>query len=73
MENEVLSEKSPIFGRRENQINLKPFNYIEAAEFTPGYTLEEKAICYGITGGIAKYLSLIDNKKTLDENIIDLS
>lgn len=72
MENEVLSEKSPIFGRRNSQINVKPFNYLEAAEFMPGYSIEEKAICYGITGGIAKYLSLIDVSKSLDENIVDL-
>lgn len=30
------------------------FSYVEAAEFVPGYTLEEKAICYGVTGGIVK-------------------
>lgn len=29
-------------------------------------------ICYGITGGVAKYLSLIDNTKSLDENIARL-
>ena len=32
----------------------------------------DQAIAYGITGGIAKYLSLIDEHKTLDENIISL-
>ena len=29
-------------------------------------------ICYGITGGVAKYLSLINPAKSLDENIIRL-
>ncbi len=72
MEDEVLSQKSPIFGRRTSQINLKPFSYKEAAEFTPNYSSEEKAICYGITGGIARYLSLIDESLTLDENIVSL-
>ena len=72
MENEVLSEKSPLFGRRTAQIHLDAFDYREAAEFVPSYTYEEKAICYGITGGIAKYLSLLDDKETLDENIARL-
>ena len=72
MENKVLSEKSPIFGRRDIQIRLEPFNYREAALFVPGYSTEEKAICYGITGGVAKYLALIDPTKSLDENIIRL-
>ncbi len=69
MELKVLSEKSPLFGRRSSQIKLDAFNYIDAAGFVPGYTNEEKAICYGITGGVAKYLSMIDNAKSLDDNI----
>lgn len=69
MEDKILSEKSPLFGRRDSQIHLQPFNYLEAAEFVPDYSYEDKAICYGVTGGIAKYLSLFDPQKSLDENI----
>ena len=72
MEDKVLSEKSPLFGRRTTQIKLKAFDYLESAEFVPDYTNEEKAICYGVTGGVAKYLSLIDPEKSLDENIVSL-
>lgn len=71
MEDKVLSEKSPLFGRRTVQIKLEAFNYLEAAEFVPNYSNEDKAICYGITGGVAKYLSLIDSSKSIDENIIE--
>ncbi len=71
MEDKVLSEKSPLFGRRTTQIKLEAFDYLETAEFVPNYSAEEKAICYGITGGVAKYLSLIDNTKSLDENIVE--
>lgn len=69
MENEVLSAKSPLFGRRTSQIRLDVFNYLEAAEFVPDYTREEQAIVYGVTGGVAWYLSLFDPQKNLDENI----
>lgn len=69
MENKVLSEKSPLFGRRDSQIRLESFSYREAALFVPDYSMEDKAICYGITGGVAKYLSLIDREKSLDDNI----
>lgn len=72
MENKVLSEKSPLFGRRDSQIKLEAFNYIDAAKFVPNYSNEDKAICYGITGGVAKYLSMIDPEKSIDENIIRL-
>jgi AAA+ ATPase superfamily predicted ATPase len=69
MEDKVLSEKSPLFGRRDSQIKLDAFDYLESALFVPAYTNEEKAICYGVTGGVAKYLSMIDPEKSLDENI----
>lgn len=71
MEDKVLSEKSPLFGRRTAQIKLEAFNYLEAAEFVPDYSNEDKAICYGITGGVAKYLSLIDGTKSIDDNITE--
>lgn len=72
MEKKVLSEKSPIFGRRDSQIKLEAFNYKESALFVPGYSSEDKAICYGVTGGVAKYLALFDASRSLDDNIIRL-
>ncbi len=69
MENKVLSEKSPLFGRRDSQIKLKAFDYKDAAKFVSNYSCEDKAICYGVTGGVAKYLAMIDPDKSLDENI----
>ncbi len=72
MEKKVLSEKSPLFGRRTSQIKLEAFNYLDAAKFVPNYSNKDKAICYGITGGVAKYLSMIDSNKSIDENIVRL-
>ncbi|EHL10926.1 hypothetical protein HMPREF9624_01073 [Oribacterium asaccharolyticum ACB7] len=72
MENKVLSEKSPLFGRRDSQIKLEAFDYLDSAKFVPEYSYEDKAICYGITGGVAKYLSMIDPTKNIDDNIINL-
>lgn len=69
MESKVLSEKSPLFGRRDAQIKLEAFDYLDSALFVPNYSAEDKAVCYGITGGVAKYLSMIDGEKSLDENI----
>lgn len=72
MESKVLSEHSPLFGRRDSQIRLEVFDYLDAAKFVPQYSNEDKALCYGITGGVAKYLSLIDPAKSIDENIVRL-
>ena len=72
MQDKVLSEKSPVFGRRSMQLELQPFSYREAALFVPEYSLEEKAVVYGITGGIPQYLSFIDTGISLDRNIEQL-
>lgn len=72
MEDKVLSEKSPVFGRRDSQIKLEPFSYRDSALFVPDYTPEDKAIVYGVTGGVAKYLELFDAGRSLDENIVRL-
>ena len=70
MKDEVLSESAPLHGRSTLEINLLPFNYLETADFLDGYSLEEKAIVYGLTGGVAKYIEQFNMKKSLYENII---
>lgn len=72
MTDKVLSEKSPLFGRRDFQIRLDAFDYLDSSKFVPNYSNEDKAICYGITSGVAKYLSLINPELSVDENIIKL-
>ena len=64
--------KSPLFGRRTAQLDIRPFDYKTSARFVPDYSSEDKAIIYGITGGVAKYLSLIDKNSPVDDNIIRL-
>ena len=72
MEDKVLSEKSPLYGRRTAQMKLKAFDYREAAEFVPGFSFEDKAVVYGVTGGIAKYLAMFDDRLSLDDNLKQL-
>lgn len=72
MEEEILGGKSPVFGRRTMQIRLDAFDYRQTALFVPSWSAREKAIAYGITGGIAKYVSLLDEDKSLDKNIVSL-
>lgn len=71
MKDEVLAESAPLHGRSDLELKLRPFNYIETAEFLNGYTNEEKAICYGLTNGVAKYIEQFDVNESLEENIIE--
>ena len=72
MEKQVLGYKSPLYGRRTAQYKLLPFDYLESSEMLPGFNNEDKIILYSVTGGIPEYLSRIDNKLSLQENVRDL-
>ena len=72
MENQVLGYQSPLYGRRTAQIKLLPFDYLASACIVPNYSEEDKALVYGVTGGIPKYLELFRPELTVYENIIQL-
>lgn len=52
MENQVLGQESPLYGRRTGQFKIEPLNYKETAVFHPELTYEDNALIYGITGGV---------------------
>lgn len=71
MKDEVLAESAPLHGRSDLELKLVPFNYVETAEFLEGYTNEEKAVCYGLTNGVAKYIEQFDTTESLEDNIVE--
>jgi hypothetical protein len=71
MENQVLGYQSPLYGRRTAQFKIEPLNYFESLDFHKNYSLVDKTIVYGITGGIPHYLKQINSQKTLKLNIIN--
>lgn len=77
MEKEVLSEKSPLFGRRTAQLKVEPLSYLDTAKFHPELSNQENALIYGITGGVPHYINKLDVngsiKEALLENLLDTS
>ena len=70
MENQILGYKSPLYGRRTAQIKLLPFDYWQTREyFADRYNNTDTAILYGVTGGIPLYMSLMDQRLSVAENI----
>lgn len=69
MEQQVLGYQSPLYGRRNEQYKIKPFDYLDSASFVNNYPLEDQLIAYGISGGIPLYLNYIANYDTIDEAI----
>lgn len=71
MEEQVLGYKSPLYGRRTSQLKIQPFNYLDSARFVNAYSIHDQAIVYGLTGGIAEYLTFFDDRISVKENIIN--
>ena len=69
MEKEVLSAKSPLFGRRTGQLCMKSFDYQTSLLFLQGFSPKEQLLYYGAYGGTPMYLEQIDHRLTFEENI----
>lgn len=72
MEEQVLGYKSPLYGRRTAQFKIHPFTFFESRQMLINFSPEDQAILYGVTGGIPEYLSRINEKYSVDENMIQL-
>ena len=70
MEREVLGKRSPLYGRRTAQLLLRPFPYLEAAEFHSRYSVTDQAKVYAICGGIPMYLLGFDPRQSVEQNIM---
>ena len=68
----LLERQNPLYGRIDLTINLKPMDYYESALFYPEFSEEDKVRLFCVFGGIPYYNRLIDAKKSVRENIIEL-
>lgn len=71
MEHQVLGYQSPLYGRRTAQFKILPFDYLDTGRWFPEYSCEDKALMYGITGGIPLYLEQFSPKLTVRENLLE--
>jgi AAA+ ATPase superfamily predicted ATPase len=71
METEVLSYRSPLYGRRDGQIKLERFKIKDMAKMLSNYSLEDIIRTYAILDSIPGYLDFFDSKKSILENLTD--
>ncbi len=69
MEKEVLSEKSPLFGRRTFSFELEALPLSSAIQFFPKRHYREQIEILMSFGGVPRYLELIDKKESLSQHI----
>jgi len=70
IEDKILNTNSPLYARRNLSIKLQEFNYLEASDFYPNYSNEDKTIAYAIFGGKGKSLAAINPSLSIKENVI---
>lgn len=71
MENQVLGYQSPLYGRRTAQMKIRPFTFAECSRYYRHFDRQELALAYGVTGGIPLYMSKLDDRKSMEDNIRD--
>ena len=69
MEDNVLSYKAPLYGRKTAQIRLYPFDFEETSLCLKNFSAEDKALAYGIVGGTPQYLLQMNDKLSIGENV----
>lgn len=68
----LLEHSNPLFGRVSLTINLKQMDYYESSLFYPKFNEEDKIRFYCVLGGVPYYNSLVNEKKSFKENVINL-
>ncbi|MBR3810851.1 MAG: ATP-binding protein [Agathobacter sp.] len=69
MEDQVLAYKAPLYGRRTAQFKVLPFEFRDACKYFNQFSVEEKALAYGIVGGTPQYLLQLNDKLSMEDNI----
>lgn len=69
MEDQVLAYKAPLYGRRTMQLKIQPFDFFEAIGFLKKFKGYDKALAYGMMGGIPQYLNQLNDSLSIEENI----
>jgi len=68
----LLEHSNPLYGRVDCTLDLKQMDYYDSAKFYSSFSYEDKVRLYSVFGGIPYYNRLIDESKSVRENIIDL-
>ena len=68
----LLAKQNPLYGRVDLTIRLEPMDYYDSALFYSGFSPEDKVRLFSVFGGIPYYNRLVDSRKSVRENVIDL-
>lgn len=67
----LIESRSPLYGRFNEILLLKPFDYMDAGRFAASLTPEERFRYYAVFGGTAFNLANIDYSIPFEDNLVD--
>lgn len=70
MEQEILAEPSPLFGRRTGQLRLRSMDFWSTCEFLPRLAAESRVAAYACVGGTPAYLAKLTPARSLAEGLV---
>jgi AAA+ ATPase superfamily predicted ATPase len=69
---ELQGQRAPLFGRVDLRLHLRPFEYAEAALFVPHLPASDRALAYGVLGGMPVYLQRWNDGLSVRANLLRL-
>lgn len=71
MYKETLSQSSPLYGRVDGQILLRPLDYRHVVHFVSGSSEERRVEQYALCGGVPRYLELMQGFQSFKQALVD--